>query len=106
MAIATIVRDGCTPVPRRKPSATHPRIVSSATYRMLSQWMNPETNVIALPAENGMMGRSPSVTATIASVASANERSLRVFTRTLTSQPARPTRPMTASAPWSFGQLR
>ena len=72
----------------RKPSATHPRIVSSATYRMLSQWMKPETKVIALPAENGVMGSSPSVTATIATVANANERSLRVFARTLT-QPGR-----------------
>src|SRR2546422_1191445 len=69
IAIATIVRDGCTPAPTRNPSATHPRIVSSAMYRMLSQWMNPETKVIALPAENGVMGRSPSVTATIATVA-------------------------------------
>ena len=58
--------------------------------RMLSQWMNPETKVIALPAENGMMGRSPSVTGTIASCRE-RERALASRLRTNADEPAHQT---------------
>ena len=55
-------------VSTRKPSATQPRMGTSAMYRMLSQWMKPERKVIALPAEYGANGRRTSIVAAMASV--------------------------------------
>ena len=44
-------REAPTPASTTKPRATQPRMGRRAMYRMLSQWINPERNVIALPAE-------------------------------------------------------
>src|SRR4029434_686649 len=45
------------------PSAAQPMRGTSATYRMLSQWMKPERKVIALPAEYGIEGSRTTITA-------------------------------------------
>jgi hypothetical protein len=53
MPTALIILHAEAPGPAsiRKPSAAQPKMGSSAMYRMLSQWMKPDRNVIALPAE-------------------------------------------------------
>ena len=112
-AIAAPVRQSGAPAPAssRNARAVHPRIGNSATYRMLSQWMKPETNVMPLPAEYGVDGKSPSVTTVIASVPHTKNACGRVMARRktasrTTSHPASATRPTIASTAWNRGQLR
>ena len=58
----TAVRHGAAraPASRRKPSAAQPSNGRRPMYRMLSQWTKPETNVIRLPADHGVIGSKTS----------------------------------------------
>ena len=102
-----IARAARPPASTTHASATQPSSTTTATYRMLSQWTNPERNVIALPAEYGVPGSETRTAATSASAPPAKYFCGRVSRRRRqAAQPATPARPATAIAPWRRGQWR
>ena len=109
MSTAVSIRQDAAPAPPSitNPSAAQPMRGSSATYRMLSQWMKPERNVIALPAEYGVEGNRTRIVAARAKPPHAKYRAGRATAPRLSARaPARPASPSIPSVACSAGQFR